>query len=91
MSDQGKPYNLTNLFGIDWKTRFKNKTVLLSLIVAALAFIYQLLGLFSIAPPVSQDEVINVCTLGLNFLVILGVITDPNTPGMTDGDDNKEK
>jgi len=81
---------LGGLFGVDWKTRFNNKTVLISLSVAILAFVYQLLALFGIVPPVTQEQLLDVVTLALNVLVILGIITDPNTPGITDGAIDKE-
>ena len=42
---------------INWVLRLKNKATLTALIAAALAFGYQVAGLFGVVPPVSQDAV----------------------------------
>lgn len=61
-----------------------NKTTLVSLVLAVVAFVYQTLGLFGIVPAVSQDEVINLVGIIINILVALGVVVDPTTAGVSD-------
>lgn len=69
---------------IDWKARFKNRTFWMSAISATVLFVYQILGLFGIVPPVSSDEIIQFGGLALNILVGIGIIVDPSTSGMSD-------
>ena len=69
---------------MNWILRFKNKTVLLSLVTAAVAFVYQILGVLGIVPSISSSEVIQIVGLGINLLVGLGIVVDPTTRGVTD-------
>lgn len=69
---------------INWKLRLKNKTTLLALLTAAVAFVYQVLAIFEVVPPISQDVVINIITLLITALVSLGIVVDPTTEGLTD-------
>ena len=69
---------------MNWILRFKNKTVLLSLVTAVVAFVYQILGVFGIVPSISSSEVIQIVGLGINLLVGLGIVVDPTTAGTTD-------
>ena len=43
---------------INWKLRFQNKVTLISIIIAMVALVYQTLGIFHVAVPISQDVVI---------------------------------
>lgn len=69
---------------INWKLRLQNKTTLVTLIALCVTFVYQVLGLFGVVPTVSQDEVINTIGLLINILVVLGVVVDPTTNGISD-------
>jgi len=69
---------------MNWILRFKNKTVLLSLVTAVVAFVYQILGVFGTVPSISSSEVIQIMGLGINLLVGLGIVVDPTTAGVTD-------
>ena len=71
---------------INWKARFKNKAFLISFIALLVGFVYQILGLFGIIPPISEDSIVNVFTIMLNILGVLGVVVDPTTPGTNDSD-----
>ena len=74
---------------IDWKSRLKNKAVLAAIISAAVAFVYQILGLFDIVPPISESDITNVVGIVLNALVFLGIIVDPTTKGISDSENKK--
>lgn len=74
---------------IDWKSRLKNKAVLAAIISAAVAFVYQILGLFDIVPPISESDITNVVGIVLNALVFLGIIVDPTTDGISDSESKK--
>lgn len=69
---------------INWVLRLKNKATLTALIAAALAFGYQVAGIFGVVPPVSQDAVAQAAMLVVNLLVALGVVVDPTTAGVAD-------
>ena len=69
---------------INWVLRLKNKATLTALIAAALAFGYQVAGIFGVVPPVSQDALAQAAFLLVNILVALGVVVDPTTAGIGD-------
>lgn len=66
------------------KLRLKNKATLLAIVLAAVAFVYQVLGLLGIAVPVSQDAVVQIVGIVINLLVGLGILVDPTTAGIGD-------
>ena len=74
---------------INWKLRLKNKTTLIALLTAVVAFIYQTLGLFKIVPSISAGDVLKVAGLAVNVLVLLGIVVDPTTKGITDSEQAK--
>ena len=69
---------------INWKVRFQNKAFLTGLISLVVVFIYDLLQLLGIAPVVTQSVVMQVAEGILTILVMVGVIADPTTAGLTD-------
>lgn len=69
---------------INWTVRLKNKTWLLAFMGAIVAFIYQILGMVGIVPPVAEDNVTQIIGLVVNLLVALGIVQDPTTAGMSD-------
>ena len=69
---------------INWKLRLQNKTTLTTLILAIIAFVYQVLGIFGIVPGIDQNTMINTCGLIINLLVAVGIVVDPTTAGISD-------
>ena len=69
---------------INWKVRFKNKTWLVTFLLAVLAFVYQILGMFDVVPPVTQDMATQLIAAVINILVAVGVVIDPTTSGVSD-------
>ena len=69
---------------INWKIRFQNKTFLTGLISLVVVFVYDLLQLLEIAPPVTQSAVMQVAEGILMILGMVGVIADPTTNGLSD-------
>ena len=69
---------------INWKVRFKNKTWLVTFLLAVLAFVYQILGMFDIVPAVTQDMATQLIAAVVNILVAVGVVIDPTTAGASD-------
>lgn len=70
---------------MDLKARLKNKTFVVSMLAAIVAFIYQILGILGVTAPITQDEVTQVILILVNLLVGLGILVDPTTSGITDG------
>lgn len=69
---------------INWKVRFKNKTWLVTFLIAILAFVYQILGMFDIVPAITQDMATQLIAAVVNILVAFGVVIDPTTSGASD-------
>lgn len=71
---------------VNWKVRLQNKTWLLAMTAAIVAFVYQVLGLCGIVPAVSQDQITQLIGIVMNIFVALGIVVDPTTKGVGDSD-----
>ena len=69
---------------INWKLRLQNKVTLTALIMALVALVYQVLGVFGVVPRVSQDQVTTIISMAINILCLLGIVVDPTTAGVSD-------
>lgn len=69
---------------INWKLRFQNKASLTAIVLAVIALVYQVLGIFGIVPAVSQDTLIQLAGAVINLFVLLGIVVDPTTEGVSD-------
>jgi|WetSurMetagenome_2_1015567.scaffolds.fasta_scaffold29138_1 phi LC3 family holin len=67
---------------INWKDRFKNKVFILSL-VSAIILLAQL-ALKPLGISVNEPYIMSIVNGVLGILMILGIIIDPTTPGITD-------
>ena len=45
---------------INWKLRFQNKVTLTAIVLAVIGLVYQVLGLFGVVAPISQEAIIAV-------------------------------
>lgn len=68
------------------KIRLKNKTFVVSMLTAVIAFIYQMLSLFEVVSPISQEQIIQFIMIFINILVGLGILVDPTTKGVGDSE-----
>ncbi|WP_369350377.1 phage holin [Streptococcus hillyeri] len=64
---------------INWKLRFKNKATLAAIIATAILLAQQL-GLKL------PDNINDVANTALTLLVLLGVVSDPTTAGVSDSE-----
>jgi phi LC3 family holin len=71
---------------INWKLRFQNKTTLTAIVLAVIALVYQVLGIFGIVPAVSQDTIVQLAGAVINLFVLLGIVVDPTTHGVADSE-----
>ena len=72
---------------LNWKVRFKNKVWLGAFLCLIISFIYSLLAMFDVYPPITQNMVVNIINQMLEFLALIGAIMDPTTAGL--GDSNR--
>ena len=70
--------------GINWKLRLQNKATLTALLLALVAFVYQVLGIAGIVPGISQDTATEIVAILVNVLLAIGVVVDPTTSGVSD-------
>lgn len=66
------------------KLRLKNKTTLIAIVAATVAFLYQIAGILGIVPPISQEALMQGLGAIINLLAILGILVDPTTAGVKD-------
>ena len=71
---------------INWKLRLQNKATLTALIMALVALVYQVLGVFGAVPRVAQDQVTTIISMVINILCLLGIVVDPTTAGIGDSE-----
>ena len=71
---------------INWKVRIRNKTWLMSFIALINTFVYDLLAMLDIVPPVTEDWLVSIAQTILKLLAALGVVIDPTTDGAGDSD-----
>ena len=69
---------------INWKLRLQNKTTLTAIILAAVALVYQVLGVANVVPSISESAVVETAGMVINLLCLLGIVTDPTTKGISD-------
>ena len=69
---------------MNYVVRFKNPTFLVTFAAAVVAFIYQMLGMFEVVPTISESDVINIISIVINVLTMLGIFVDPTTKGISD-------
>lgn len=71
---------------INWKVRLRNKVWLAAMIALVVSFVYDLLAMLEVVPPVAEDKVMGIAELVLALLTGVGVLIDPTTNGASDSD-----
>lgn len=69
---------------INLKLRLKNKTTLVTMVLAIISFVYMVLDTIGIVPKFDQDMIVKIALGLIDLLAILGIIVDPTTEGITD-------
>lgn len=69
---------------INWTVRLRNKTWLASMLALIVTFVYDMLAMLDVMPPVGEEWVLDVINTALMLLGMMGVVTDPTTKGMGD-------
>ncbi len=71
---------------INWRVRFKNKTWLFMFLSLIIGFVYGILRLFDVYPPITENQIVNAVNQVLTFLGLVGVLVDPTTAGLGDSE-----
>lgn len=69
---------------INWKNRLKNGTTLTAIIGALLSFVKQITEIFGIDISHQLEQVSGIIGTIITLLVGMGVVTNPNTKGVSD-------
>lgn len=69
---------------INWKNRLKNGTTLTAIIGALLLFVKQITEIFGIDISHQLEQVSGIIGTIITLLVGMGVVTNPNTKGLSD-------
>lgn len=70
---------------INWKVRFKNPQTVLALAAGLLLLIEQILNLFGVQLEAAfGEQVMTIVETVLGIMVILGIVQDPTTRGISD-------
>jgi len=73
----------------DWRTRFRNKTFLIALFSAVLIAAQQIATAFGFDLTVVSEKATDVFNAILTLLIVLGVVVDPLTEGISDKEDEE--
>lgn len=73
---------------INWMVRIKNKAFWLAIIPAVLLLIQVIAGVFGFTLDLGDlgNKLLDVVNAAFSVLVILGIVTDPTTAGITDSE-----
>ncbi|WP_313891103.1 phage holin [Psychrobacillus sp.] len=69
---------------INWKVRFKHKPFLVALFALVLLLVQQVASFLGVDTTIYNEQVTDLFNTVLAILVLLGVVLDPTTSGMSD-------
>ena len=69
---------------INWKVRFKHKPFLIALFSLALLLVQQVASFFGFDTTIYNDQATDLFNTVLSIVVLLGIVSDPTTSGMSD-------
>ena len=71
---------------INWKLRLQNKVTLTALCVQVIAIVYAACTLAGLTPAIGESQLVNLCGMVIELLVLVGIVVDPTTDGLGDSD-----
>lgn len=71
---------------INWKVRLKHKPFLVGAFALLLLLVQQIGALFGYDTTIYNERVTELFNTVLAFLILLGVVVDPTTPGASDSE-----
>lgn len=71
---------------INWKLRFQNKAILTAILLGIISIVYKICAAKGIIPAITESEVVQIIEMIIDVLVLLGVVIDPTTSGISDSE-----
>lgn len=71
---------------INWKVRFKHKPFLIALFSLVVLLAQQVGSIIGYDTTIYNDQVTDIFNTALAILVLLGIVSDPTTQGMSDSE-----
>ena len=69
---------------INWKVRFKHKPFLIALFALVMLLVQQVASFFGLDTTIYNEQVTDLFNTVLAILLLLGIVSDPTTTGMSD-------
>lgn len=69
---------------INWKVRFKHKPFLIALFALVMLLVQQVASFFGVDTTIYNEQVTDLFNTVLAILLLLGIVSDPTTTGMSD-------
>lgn len=69
--------------GLNWKLRLQNKVTLLAILGDIVAIVFSVISLIQ-TKDFTYESVMHIISLVVEVLVLLGIVVDPTTKGMSD-------
>lgn len=69
---------------INWRIRFRNKAWLAAFLAAIIQFGCRIMSLLGVELPIQENELLEAASTLVSLLVLLGVVVDPTTQGVSD-------
>lgn len=71
---------------INVKARIKNPVFVTTFLATVVTFVYTILGMLGVVPPVGEDMVMQGLAVVIELMTAVGVLTDPTTAGLGDSE-----
>ncbi len=71
---------------INWKVRLQSKTFLVAAFSLLLLLVQQVVALFGFDTTIYNEQVTDIFNTALAILVLIGVVHDPTTAGLSDSE-----
>lgn len=69
---------------INWKVRFRHKPFLIALFALVMLLVQQVASFFGVDTTIYNEQVTDLFNTVLAILLLLGIVSDPTTTGMSD-------
>lgn len=71
---------------INVKARMKNPVFVTTFLATVVTFVYTILGMLGVVPPVGEDMVMQGLAVVIELMTAVGVLADPTTAGVSDSE-----
>lgn len=71
---------------INWPLRLQNKATLMAIVADLVYIIFSIIEIVKSFPNITPEQLISVGNLIIGVLVLLGIVVDPTTDGISDSE-----